>query len=84
MRTKLLMPHSDECHALAAVARGDWKTPWWMPGEVEYRDAIGREGNGGTRRWMVLRCNASNCSARMIVSHEDLLTAIAAAQEGTR
>ena len=82
MRTRLLVPHVRGCHAVAAVAAGNWSSPWWINGEREWdRDARGRKG--GSRLWLVLACSAVNCNARMIVLHNDVVSAIEdAAQEG--
>lgn len=82
MRTRLLVPHVDECRAMAAVRAGRWGSPWWVNGEHDFtRDARGR--SGGRRLWLVLACNSSNCPARMIVNHDDVVNAIEdAAQEG--
>jgi len=78
MKTKLEVPHRNVCSAMAAVNRGEWGSPWWMPmnyGDAPkntvHRDAIGRKG--GSRRWIVLRCNSSvnePCPAVMLVEED--------------
>ena len=75
-RARILVPHDDDCGAMAAVRRGSWDTPWWMPGKVEWRDAAGRKHRHGSARWHVVECNDPDCEARAIVSENDILASV--------
>ena len=54
--------HSKACRARSA----GWASPWWIPSPspgdgLVHADAAGRRG--GSARWLVLECNATNCRA---------------------
>jgi hypothetical protein len=64
--------HEPGCSALATVKRGQWTTPWWMPGEVVYRAKDGRRRKHGSRRFYVVQCNAHGCPARALVRETEI------------
>ncbi len=74
MITKLLQPHKKDCCAVKAVKSGDWETPWFMntyaPEKLEtfLADSICRirtDKHRGTSRWIILRCNDTDCEAKL-------------------
>jgi len=80
IRTKLDVPHEDECGAVAAVERGDWGSPWFWSTfgtdgvQHEKRDSLGRRG--GSRRWVPLICNSTSCPGRLLVLVTDVEDAV--------
>jgi hypothetical protein len=77
IRTRLIKKHRPDCNALAAVARGDWRTPWIFTRHTQYLDRAGT-ARGRTCRWLNCRCNDFDCPAVLLVHEGDLLDAIAA------
>jgi len=70
MKAKLLKNHTPDCHAVNAVERGNWTTPWyldtWQGPEVLRRSSV-CDKRGDFYRWVVFNCNARNCSATLAV-----------------
>lgn len=77
IQTKLVTEHMEGCDAVAAVLRGDWDTPWWLPGETEYRDSIGRKVKHAYHRWLVAECNDPECPGRLLIHEGAMLAAVA-------
>jgi hypothetical protein len=73
---KRIAEHKPDCWAVKSVRDKSWSTVWWFPGEVEYRDALGRNGRYRNRRFLVARCNCTGCSAVVLVRESDLLLAL--------
>lgn len=72
MKTKLIGKHKDGCYAMRAYKDGTWNTPWaYVEKDGLWRDSIGRKG--GNRRWCVVRCNCTDCPAKIMFLENDLL-----------
>ncbi|SIC59524.1 hypothetical protein [Mycobacteroides abscessus] len=80
-RSILKNPHESDCDAVDAVNRGDWDTPWYLTGDVEYLDKRGRIK--GHYRWHVAVCNNTSCDANLLMSPEliDNMLVLAEAKE---
>jgi hypothetical protein len=75
LRTKLLVPHCDDCTAQRYTRAHVWPTPWAYFGDSEYRDSIGRTTKDYRgERWIRLGCNDISCPALIVVAEVDLLT----------
>ena len=73
MMIKIEKRHRRGCAALRQVEMGHWSSPWWLTGEVVYRDKIGRRSNENTQ-WLVAQCNAGSaeCPARAIIRAREI------------
>jgi len=74
---RILTTHRDDCRAVANLDRG-WNSEWWIPGKVEYRRSNGYAG--GSRRGLIVECNATDCDARLWVSEDDVLVSLGLAR----
>lgn len=72
---KFLGVHAPDCRAMAEVRRGGWDTPWYFTGKFENRDTLGRRNHGYTR-WHIVACNATNCTASVLIREDWLLKGI--------
>ena len=69
---RLLIPHSKDCDAVAAVASGQWSTPLCViPVETRWMSARG-DKRGRYTPWLLIRCNSTNCGGQKIVKAEVL------------
>lgn len=69
---RLIRGHSKDCYAVAAVKRGDWKTPWaGLVEEVRWLSVAG-DRRGNSKPWLVVRCNCTHCPALKMVSSDVL------------
>lgn len=73
MRSKIIEDHEPGCTALAAVERGDWSTPWFLPRSptVYYRDGLFRK-HQDLIEWVELGCNSTTCNGRAVVRERDI------------
>lgn len=73
---KVEVEHAADCHAMQAVKRGDWPDPWsglLEDGrEYEFLRKDGRRGRGGHTLFLRVKCNATNCAARLLVRAHDV------------
>jgi hypothetical protein len=70
VRYRVEVHHSSDC---SQCQRFDGEPPDFLfTGEYEERDRSGRTRRGH-KRFLVVKCNSINCSARVLVSEEDLL-----------
>jgi len=78
MRAKLFIPHRKDCAALRAVRRGDWDSPWFLDEcpttykFVIYADSLCRKNKGTWHRWIALRCNETDCPARVRIDSNEI------------
>ena len=79
MKVRLRTPHRKGCPCQAT-----WpENPWWIPGEREYLDTLGRK-NGMGHMWLVVRCNIDSCPAEAVVSADSILRAVQQEIDGGR
>lgn len=71
----LLQEHVDNCVSVKNVLNGIWPSPWAYLGTIEYRDRIGRLNQHGTK-WHSVQCNYPQCSAKLIVSEDNILISL--------
>ena len=75
---RILQPHSDECSCHEWIFQTHHKgDPYAV-----YRDSIGRKVKHGYNRWLVLRCNNTDCFAQALLSEESV-TQLLPPPEGT-
>jgi len=69
--------HVPDCYAVAAVAKGDWSTPWYFVG-VERRRKNGYRSGPREMGWrgFLFSCNCTRCAAAFWILEEDALDRI--------
>lgn len=72
LKSKVIVDHVSNCHALYAVKTKQCYTPWSGVIEESYfGNALGARRNG-YYYWHVIACNDTGCPARKIVNSEVL------------
>lgn len=83
IETKLAKPHRDNCAAVRMVEQSDWDNAWtfakaetihreYDEEQDEWSDTIKTE-HEGSRQFVVLKCNDTECDARLRVDSKQLL-----------
>lgn len=71
---RIQQPHSNGCYSIKNVHEKKWDTPW--AGEcidgVEY-GSIRSPDQKGMTAWLILRCNCTECPARLAVKAGHLI-----------
>lgn len=70
MKVILKKDHMKHCNAVLNVENGHWASPWFLNGEYENKNKLGR--GKGWHRWMKFICNSTSCSAHGIVLVSDI------------
>ena len=70
MRVILKKDHKKDCAAVKQVKYGAWNSPWFLNGEYENKNKLGR--GKGWHRWMKFICNSTSCPAHGLVLVSDI------------